>query len=148
MWFFNDIHAAEVSNFVGRVGAFVAVISFQLLGYTAYFMPIAVGFVGWHQFWCQEIDARYTKIVGAVLLVACAGGLTSLAFGAFDTTARPFRPGGLVGEGIARLFAHFLNRTGAAIVLLTLLRWRSSSSPLLVRACVRALGRMRGTRGS
>ena len=44
--------------------------SFQLLGYTAFLMPVVLGVVGWHYFWCTASRRGYTKLAGAVLLFA------------------------------------------------------------------------------
>jgi S-DNA-T family DNA segregation ATPase FtsK/SpoIIIE len=120
-WFFNSVAATEVSNFTGRIGAFGATLSFQLLGYPAYVIPIALGVVAWHYFWCRRLDAAYTKLVGAALFVGCAGGLLALAFGAFNAKAGAFAPGGLLGHALATGLSAYLNGTGTAILLLTLL---------------------------
>ena len=45
------------ANFVGRVGAFLAELSFQLLGYAAYLIPLVLVVLGWHLFWCSHVDA-------------------------------------------------------------------------------------------
>jgi S-DNA-T family DNA segregation ATPase FtsK/SpoIIIE len=120
-WFFNSASSAEVANFAGRVGAFLAVVSFQMLGYAAYVLPIVLGVVGWHAFWCRDVDARGTKLIGAALVLFCFAGLIALAASAFDSSSRPFRPGGVVGELVASGLAAYLNRTGAAILLLAAL---------------------------
>ncbi len=117
-WFFNSASSAEVANFAGRVGAFLAVVSFQLLGYAAYLLPVTLGVIGWHAFWCHDVDARGTKVTGAALVLLCLAGLVALAATAFDSSTRPFRPGGVIGELTASGLAAYLNRTGAAIFLL------------------------------
>jgi S-DNA-T family DNA segregation ATPase FtsK/SpoIIIE len=120
VWFFNNIAADDVENFAGRFGAFVALASMQVVGYSAYLLPVVLGVVGWHYFWCQQVDAAYTKLFGAGLFVVCLSGLFALAwsaFGAGDGAAW----GGLLGSTTAALLRGFLNRTGAAISLLTLL---------------------------
>jgi S-DNA-T family DNA segregation ATPase FtsK/SpoIIIE len=121
VWFFNSITSDEVSNFAGRIGAFIAILSFQLVGYAAYVIPIALGYVAWHYFWCERIDAPYTKLFGAVLFVLSTASLLGLAFGTFDHNARPFLQGGVLGAWGSAGLAAYLNRTGAAILLLTLL---------------------------
>ena len=70
-WFFNNASRADVANFAGRVGAFLAVVSFQLLGYAAFFLPVVLGFAGWHAFWCIDVQARGTKFTGLGLVVIC-----------------------------------------------------------------------------
>ena len=107
-------------NFAGPLGAFAAVVTFQLIGYSAYLLPVVLCVVGWHYFWCTEMDAPYTKAVGAALLVTCTAGLLALAFSGLDAGAKAFTAGGMIGLLAARGLAAFLNGTGAAIVLLTL----------------------------
>ncbi|MFI5177410.1 MAG: DNA translocase FtsK 4TM domain-containing protein, partial [Vicinamibacterales bacterium] len=112
---------AEVANFAGRVGAFLAVVTLQLVGYAAFVVPVILGVVGWHAFWCDKVEAQNTKIVGAGLLVLCVSALFALAASAFDASARPYPAGGAIGDLAARGLAAYLNRTGAAIFLLALL---------------------------
>jgi S-DNA-T family DNA segregation ATPase FtsK/SpoIIIE len=117
VWFFNDVSSGEVGNFAGRFGAFLATASFQLCGYTAFLLPLFVGFAAWHYFWCTELDAGYTKLTGAALFLTCLAGLFSLAASAFDASARA---GGVLGMASATVLSMYLNRTGATICLLTL----------------------------
>ena len=47
VWFFSTgLHAAP-ANFAGRVGAFLAELSFQLVGYAAYLIPAFLVVTGW-----------------------------------------------------------------------------------------------------
>ena len=121
VWFFSAGSGAQPVNFAGRVGAFLAELSFQLLGYASYLIPAAMVIVGWHQFWCRALDAQYTKLVGLGLLFGCLSSLLSLAFGSVDVAGKPFRAGGYLGEWLASWMADYLNRTGSIIVILTLL---------------------------
>ena len=57
VWFFTTGASHPPANFVGRVGAFLSELSFQLLGYAAYVIPAVIGVAGWHYFWCQKPDA-------------------------------------------------------------------------------------------
>jgi S-DNA-T family DNA segregation ATPase FtsK/SpoIIIE len=120
-FFFNSASTAPTSNFAGPIGAFIAEAFFQLLGFSAYLLPMLAGYLAWHYFWCQKIEAGYTKLVGAGTMAICAAGLLSLAFSAFDGGPRRFNAGGVIGQTIASIMTSMLNRTGAAIVLLTLL---------------------------
>jgi S-DNA-T family DNA segregation ATPase FtsK/SpoIIIE len=120
-WFFNDGAGEATRNFAGPMGAFVSVLSFQLIGYAAYFGPVTLGVIGWHYFWCAKLDAPYTKATGAALLIACTAALFSLTFSAWDAGARASSGGGMIGHLFAAGLSAFLNRTGAAIFLLTLL---------------------------
>ncbi len=120
VWFFNNITAAQATNFAGRVGAFVAEASFQLLGYSAYCIPLVLAVAGWHSFWCTKLDAAYTKLFGAGLFFVCSAALLSLGFGFLASTNRPFDAGGLMGKVLSDALVSYLNTTGAAILLLTL----------------------------
>ena len=121
VWFFSAGSGAQPVNFAGRVGAFLAELSFQLLGYASHLIPAAMVVLGWHYFWCRRLDAQYTKLVGAGLLFGCVSSLLSLAFGSVDVDGKPFRAGGYLGEWLASWMAEYLNRTGSIIVILTLL---------------------------
>ncbi len=121
VWFFSAGSGAQPANFAGRVGAFLAELSFQLLGYASHLIPAAMVVLGWHYFWCRTLDAQYTKLVGAGLLFGCVSSLLSLAFGSVDVAGKPFRAGGYLGEWLASWMAEYLNRTGSIIVILTLL---------------------------
>jgi S-DNA-T family DNA segregation ATPase FtsK/SpoIIIE len=68
VWFFSTGGEAPPANFIGRVGAFLAELSFQLLGHASYLIPGVLSVIGWHYFWCRALDAAYTKTVGALLL--------------------------------------------------------------------------------
>ncbi len=120
-WFFNTGSHTPPANFIGRVGAFLAELSFQLFGYASYLIPIVLGVIGWHYFWCRALDAVYTKIVGAALLFACLSSFLSLAFGAVELSGRQYQAGGYAGTWLAAELADYMNRTGSIIVILTLL---------------------------
>jgi len=121
VWFFNTGSDLPPANFAGRVGAFVAELSYQLLGYSAYLVPVVLIVRGWHYFWCRTLDAGYTKLVGATLLFASVSAFLSLAFPPSASGGRTFRAGGYMGDGIAGILADYLNNTGSVILILTLL---------------------------
>ena len=122
VWFFNTgSHVAVPANFAGRIGAFIAELSYQLLGYAAYLIPLVLAVIGWHYFWCHAVDAAYTKLIGAALLFSCVSSFLSLAFETLDISGKAFRAGGYVGDTLATVLATYLNRTGSIILILTLL---------------------------
>jgi S-DNA-T family DNA segregation ATPase FtsK/SpoIIIE len=121
VWFFNTGGDAPPVNFAGRIGAFVGELSYQLLGYSAYLLPIVMVVIGWHYFWCRVLDAAYTKLVGALLLFGSISAFLSLAFGTLDVSGKEFKAGGYLGQWLAASLAAYLNRTGSIILILTLL---------------------------
>ena len=121
VWFFNTGSPVAPDNFAGRIGAFLAELSYQLLGYASYLIPLVLFVLGWHYFWCRTVDAAYTKILGAALLFGCLSSFLSLAFGTLAVAGKEFRAGGFVGDRLAAALAEYLNRTGSIILILTLL---------------------------
>ena len=80
VWFFSTGSHAAPANFAGRVGAFLAELSFQLFGYASYLVPAILVILGWHYFWCRSVDAAGTKITGAGLMFGCVSAFLSLMF--------------------------------------------------------------------
>jgi S-DNA-T family DNA segregation ATPase FtsK/SpoIIIE len=121
VWFFNTGTEHPPANFAGLVGAFVAELSYQLLGYAAYVIPLVMVVIGWHYFWCRTLDAAYTKLTGAALIFGCMSSFLSLAFGTVEVNGKEFRAGGFIGERLAAFLSEYLNRTGSIVLILTLL---------------------------
>jgi S-DNA-T family DNA segregation ATPase FtsK/SpoIIIE len=121
VWFFTTGGTAPPVNFAGRVGAFLSELSFQLLGYAAFLVPVAIGIAGWHYFWCETSDAGWPKASGTLLLIGCSAAFMSLLLGSTDVAGKTFHAGGWIGTWAGGLLAESLNRTGSVIVLLTLM---------------------------
>lgn len=121
VWFFHQATDASPSNFAGRVGAFLAELSYQLLGYAAYLIPAVLAAAAWHHFWCGAFEAVYTKLAGAVLLACSLTAFLSLAFGTVAVGGRDLQAGGVLGQWLAGLLAEYLNRTGSIILIVTAL---------------------------
>jgi S-DNA-T family DNA segregation ATPase FtsK/SpoIIIE len=121
VWFFNAGAPEPPQNFAGRVGAFLAELSFQTLGHAAYLGPAVLVIVGWHYFWCRTFDAAYTKAAGALLLFGCVAALLDLAVDRFGLGRKAFRAGGYAGALLASVLTDYFNRTGSVIVILAAL---------------------------
>ena len=121
VWFFNIGTDGPPVNLAGRVGAFLAELSYQLLGYAAFLIPIVLVVIGWHYFWCRVLDAAYTKVVGAGLLFCSISAFLALAFSGSQQAGSRFRSGGYMGDLLSSGLAEYLNRTGSIILILTLL---------------------------
>jgi S-DNA-T family DNA segregation ATPase FtsK/SpoIIIE len=129
VWFFTTDSSRPPANFVGRVGAFLSELSFQLFGYASYLLPIVVAIAGWHYFWCQPPQAAYPKLFGAGLFFGCASAFLSLVFGSTEVAGpsaalgagKTFHAGGSLGAWSGAALSEYFNRTGSIIVLLTLM---------------------------
>jgi DNA segregation ATPase FtsK/SpoIIIE, S-DNA-T family len=121
VWFFSTGSHADPANFAGRVGAFLAELSFQLFGYASYLVPATFVIIGWNYFWCRSLDAAGTKVAGAAMLFASSSAFLSLVFETLDVSGKPFRAGGYVGSFLASQMSAYLARTGSLIVILTMI---------------------------
>jgi DNA segregation ATPase FtsK/SpoIIIE, S-DNA-T family len=121
VWFFTTGTGHAPVNFVGRVGAFLSELSFQLFGYAAFLTPAVIAVGGWHYFWCQTPDAAYTKLTGVGLLFFASSAFLSLVFGDADVAGKTFYAGGSAGSWLGSALSEYLNRTGSLIVLMTLI---------------------------
>jgi S-DNA-T family DNA segregation ATPase FtsK/SpoIIIE len=113
--------SGPVANLVGPVGAFLSEVSFQLVGYAAFLFPLVAVVIGWFSFWCKRIDAPYTKLLGVVLIFACAAAFLALALPSARTAGRAFDPGGWFGDQLAGALSASFNLTGSLILIMTLL---------------------------
>jgi S-DNA-T family DNA segregation ATPase FtsK/SpoIIIE len=120
-WFFYSGPDRPVANFAGHVGAFLSELSFQSFGHASYLIPLVLVVAGWHYFWCRTLTAGYTKVLGALLLITCVAALLSLTFDTLSVGARNVPPGGYVGAALAAAFKSLFNRTGAVVLVVTLL---------------------------
>ena len=120
-WFFNTGSGQPATNLAGRAGAFLAELSFQLVGYAAYLFPALTAIIGWCRFWCRPIDAPYTKAIGVTLLFASTATFLGLALAPARSTRGTFEPGGWVGDQLAGALQASFNRPGSIIIILTCL---------------------------
>jgi S-DNA-T family DNA segregation ATPase FtsK/SpoIIIE len=121
VWFFTTGTGEAPVNFVGRVGAFLSELSFQLFGYAGFLVPGVIAVAGWHYFWCQRPEAPYTKLTGVGLLFLGSSAFLSLVFGDADVQGKTFYAGGSAGSWLGSALSEYLNRTGSLIVLMTVI---------------------------
>ncbi|AMY10485.1 Stage III sporulation protein E [Luteitalea pratensis] len=119
-WFFYAGPPKQAANFAGTFGAFIAESSFQLLGYASFLIPVVLIVAGYHYFWCRSLPAGYTKSIGAVVLLLCVSALLGLAGDAPRAGDASVPAGGHLGAILSELAVQYLNRTGGAIVILSL----------------------------
>jgi len=121
VWFFTTKGGHAPLNFVGRVGAFLSELSFQLFGYAAFLIPAVVGIAGWHYFWCHPLEAPYTKLTGVGLLFVGSSAFLSLVLDEAGQANEVFLAGGSAGAWLGKALSDYLNRTGSLIVLTTVI---------------------------
>ncbi len=116
----------EISNASGIVGAWFADVSYFLIGYLAYIIPLLILGLGWRVFRGKQQAHSVNglqillAVIGAVLVVATSAGIASMHF-ASAATILPANNGGVLGSVIAQTTMTVFNATGATLILLALL---------------------------
>ena len=110
------------ANFAGRVGAFLAELSFQLFGYASYLIPAVLVVIGWHYFWCRDVGRRRHEgdRRGRCCSAASARSQPGVRHARGRRQAVPRRRLRR-RAGSPAFIAEYLNRTGSVIVILTLI---------------------------
>jgi len=117
--------SAEIRNFGGPFGAWLADVLLNLFGYLAYLIPIMVAYGGLNVFLHRrdehhsDVWHRLVPWVGVVLAVAGGCGLATLHFSA-ASQGLPFSSGGIVGDLVGGGLAAAFSFIGATIFLLAL----------------------------
>src|SRR5262245_38767631 len=120
--FFKAGASGPAQNFIGPFGAFLAELLIpQLFGMAALLLPLVLGIAGWKLFWCKPIEAPYTKAAGLSLLLLGLTAFLALTFGTVNLEGEPVRAGGAAGELLGGVLTANFNRTGAFIVVATVL---------------------------
>jgi S-DNA-T family DNA segregation ATPase FtsK/SpoIIIE len=117
VWFFKAGGPDQPANFAGRVGAFLAEASYQLVGFGSFLIPTVLGVAGWHYFWCRALSAPLTKAIGGLGLLAGVATLLALALGDVEFGGELVPAGGVTGAAVAGVLTEYLNRTGSIIVV-------------------------------
>jgi len=120
--FNNNLTPEAISNFCGRVGAYVADLLYQLLGLPALFIPLACLLFAWRLLKFRDLHPRFYKIVAFLVMLASLAGLISLKFGQVQLFGQSLNhAGGFIGFVLAESLSGWFNLTGAAIFLLVFL---------------------------
>jgi S-DNA-T family DNA segregation ATPase FtsK/SpoIIIE len=105
-------------NLMGPVGAYSADLLFQIFGFAAFLIPVAMGVLGYR--WCRSraIDSQAATISGYVLLMLSLPSL--LAMAPFPDVRGAVPAGGLLGTLVSHGLKSGFNLGGAILVALTL----------------------------
>lgn len=106
-------------NWIGPAGAFLADAIFQIFGWVAYVLPLALLVVGVRLLMLRPFAAPRTKMLGAGVLLISLGALLEL-FPYTPAIHGVVRGAGLLGYFAAAGLIHTFNRLGASIVAATL----------------------------
>lgn len=101
-------------NWIGPVGAHVADLFFQGLGYAAFLFPIGLLLLALYWFRSKKVPSPVAKVVGATLFVFALPAEFSLL--GLPAVRGALPPGGLLGELVAHGLRAGFNSIGAQVV--------------------------------
>ncbi|MDG2375867.1 MAG: DNA translocase FtsK 4TM domain-containing protein, partial [Woeseiaceae bacterium] len=124
--------SAEINNGVGRIGALMADLLFNLFGRPAYLFTVMVFYFGWMIF--REHKARETftradftlRFIGFLVVLLTSCGLATLHFSSVDFNETA---GGIVGQIVGANLAALMKLLGASVFLFFL--WVAAISVFL-----------------
>ena len=103
-----------IQNWIGPIGSYGADGAFQLLGYAAFLLPMALLMVGWKWFRSRAVESQVATLIGYGLLVISIPSLLTMI--PFPEVRGAVPAGGLTGNLIAGLLLSALNK-GAYLVV-------------------------------
>ncbi len=110
-WSLNSTGSPKTQNWVGVVGSFIADLLFQVIGLTAYFLPVLLGLIAWRFFRFKDLPFSISRFTGYISFIVSVSSLATL-FGFY---------GGMLGAFFAQNFSWLLSKIGASILLLAVL---------------------------
>jgi S-DNA-T family DNA segregation ATPase FtsK/SpoIIIE len=109
-----EAHPAQ--NWIGPAGAYTADFLFQVLGYSAFLLPMGIFALGVRWFRSRPLDSALEGLIGYALLILSLPALLSLW--RIPEVREAIPPGGLLGGVIASGLQHAFNSVGAHVVAL------------------------------
>jgi S-DNA-T family DNA segregation ATPase FtsK/SpoIIIE len=108
-----------VRNWIGPVGSYTADLGFQVFGFAAFLLPVALGLLGYR--WCtsQAIDSQWATLIGYGLLLLSLPSLLSLIH--FPDVRGSLPAGGVLGSVVSHELQKGFNWGGAFGVALIMI---------------------------
>jgi DNA segregation ATPase FtsK/SpoIIIE, S-DNA-T family len=106
-------------NWIGPVGAYTSDLLFQVFGFAAFLLPVAVGVLGWRWIKSRAIDSQWATLTGYVLLLMSLPSLLSLIH--FPEVRGALPAGGLLGTVVSHGLQSGFNFWGAVLVAVAIL---------------------------
>ena len=105
-------------NWIGPVGAYSSDALFQIFGFAAFMLPVAMGVLGWRWFRTRTIDSQVATLVGYALLLLSLPSLLSLWH--FPQLRGAIPAGGMLGSLLSNSLLTGFNFWGATVVAVAL----------------------------
>nr|HMT09437.1 DNA translocase FtsK 4TM domain-containing protein [Pyrinomonadaceae bacterium] len=110
-WLPNSSSSAPIKNWIGVLGATIAAILSNAVGWTAYFVPLLVALIALRVYQSSTLVPRVSRVLGYIFFAVSLSGLFALMGGY----------GAIVGEAVGQGLAYFISKIGATILLLAVL---------------------------
>ena len=117
----RDSAVAGSRNLVGRIGATVADLSFQLFGLASWFLLVPLSFSGWNRLWSRDGIGMAAGILGYGGILCGLLSLLTLVIGTLRVGGEELFAGGILGAYVAHFLIDYLNTAGAFVFSLALM---------------------------
>jgi S-DNA-T family DNA segregation ATPase FtsK/SpoIIIE len=111
--------ADAVRNWIGPVGSYTADLCFQVFGFAAFLLPVALGILGYRWFRGQAVDSQWATLGGYALLLLSLPSLLSMIH--LPEVRGSIPAGGLLGGAVSHGLQRGFNFWGAVLVAAALL---------------------------
>jgi DNA segregation ATPase FtsK/SpoIIIE, S-DNA-T family len=108
-----------VRNWIGPVGSYTADLSFQVFGFAAFLLPVAIGILGDRWLRSRAVDSQWATLAGYGLLLLSVPSLLSMIH--FPDVRGAIPAGGLLGAAVSHGLQSGFNFWGAMLVALAIL---------------------------
>lgn len=106
-------------NWIGPAGSYTADLGFQIFGFAAFLVPVALGILGYR--WCRSraIDSQWATLAGYGLLLLSLPSLLAMIH--FPDVRGALPAGGLLGGAVSHGLQSGFNFWGALLVALIMI---------------------------
>ena len=115
----NRAEMGAASNWIGPAGAYTADLMFQVFGFAAFLLPMALTVLGWRWLKNRAITSQIATLVGYALLLLSLPALLTLWH--FPDVRGTIPPGGMLGSLVSDGLRTGFNPVGANLVTIALL---------------------------
>jgi len=108
-----------VRNWIGPVGSYTADLSFQIFGFAAFLLPVALGILGYRWLRSRAVDSQWATLMGYGLLLLSLPSLLAMIH--FPDVRGAIPAGGLLGGVVSHGLQMGFNFWGAMLVAVAIL---------------------------
>jgi S-DNA-T family DNA segregation ATPase FtsK/SpoIIIE len=111
----------KIHNYGGKAGASTAEVLFQVFGFTSFFIPLALFYLGLQIIIPKEDKRLLSKSVGILFLALLLSALLFTVFRDVDWKGARMASGGFIGSVFSSFLIEYFNHVGTILILVGLL---------------------------